>query len=69
MTPIFVEIGELVSNFSLFNVPHINRSANVPAHLCAKHACTLNITDCWLEDTPSFLVTSLLADYLRNAFV
>uniref|UniRef100_A0A453C002 CCHC-type domain-containing protein n=1 Tax=Aegilops tauschii subsp. strangulata TaxID=200361 RepID=A0A453C002_AEGTS len=29
----------------------------------------LNVTDCWLEETPSFLVTSLLADCPGNAFV
>ena len=69
VAPILLEIGEVSNSFTLFDVQHVNQLANLPAHLCAKHACTLNITDCWLEDTPSFLVTSLLADYLRNAFV
>jgi len=69
VAPILLEIGELVSDFSLFDVLHVNRSANVPAHLCAKHACTLNVTECWLEESPSFLVTSLLADCPRNALI
>ena len=69
VAPILLEIGELSHSFVLFDVQHVNRSANLPAHLCAKHACTLNVTDCWLEDTPSFLVTSLLADCPGNAFV
>ncbi|KAF7022976.1 hypothetical protein CFC21_035599 [Triticum aestivum] len=67
--PILVEIGELVSDFSLFVIQHVLRSANVPAHLCAKRACTLNVTESWLEDNPGFLLTSLLADCRENAFV
>ncbi|KAM3368967.1 hypothetical protein ACQJBY_017088 [Aegilops geniculata] len=69
VAPILVEIGELVSDFSLFVIQHVLRSANVPAHLCAKHACTLNVTESWLEDNPGFLLTSLLADCRENAFV
>ena len=69
VAPLLVEIGELCNNFTLFDIQHVNRSANVPAHLCAKRACTLNVTDSWLEETPSFLVTSLLADCPENAFI
>ena len=61
----FLEIGELVRDFQLFNTVHVNRAADVPAHLCAKNACTLNVTECWLDETPSFVVTSLLADCPR----
>ncbi|KAF7047582.1 hypothetical protein CFC21_056491 [Triticum aestivum] len=69
VAPILVEIGELVSYFSLFVIQHVIRSANVPAHLCAKRACTLNVMESWLEDNPGFLLTSLLADCRENAFV
>ena len=69
VAPLLVEIGELCNNFTLFDIQHVNRPANVPAHLCAKRACTLNVTDSWLEETPSFLVTSLLADCPENAFI
>ena len=69
VAPILVEIGELVSDFSLFVIQHVLRSANVPAHLCAKRACTLNVTESWLDETPSFLVTSLLADCTECAFM
>ena len=69
VAPILLEIGELVSDFSLFDVLHVNRSANVPAHLCAKRACTLAMTNSCLDSTPSFLVSSLLEDCPKNAFV
>ena len=69
VAPILEEIGELVFDFSVFEVQHVIRSANLPAHLCAKHACTLNVTESWLDKTPSFLVTNLLADCPRNSFV
>ena len=69
VAPILDEVGELVFDVPVFEIQHVNRAANLPAHLCAKHACTLNATDCWLEETPSFLVTSLLADCRENTFV
>ena len=69
VAPILDEIGELSCDFSVFEIQHVLRSANLPAHLCAKRACTLNVTECWLEETPSFLVTSLLADCPGNTFV
>ena len=62
VAPLLLEIGELCNNFTLFVIQHVNRPANLPAHLCAKRACILNVTESWLEETPSFLVTSLLAD-------
>ena len=69
VAPLFYEIGELATAFSYFDILHVIRSANYPAHLCAKRACTLSMTESWLEETPSFLVSSLLADDPANAFV
>ncbi|KAF7011834.1 hypothetical protein CFC21_026098 [Triticum aestivum] len=69
VAPNLDEIGELSCDFSVFEIQHVLRSTNLPAHLCAKRACTLNVTECWLEETPSFLVTSLLADCPGNTFV
>ena len=62
VAPILTEIEEHASFFKSFVIQHVSRSANFPAHLCAKQASTLDVTDCWLDSTPSFLVTSLLAD-------
>jgi hypothetical protein len=59
---IIQEIGELVLSFSSFTIQHVMRSANYPAHLCAKHASTLAVTSSWHDCTPDFLVVSLLAD-------
>ncbi|KAK1652130.1 hypothetical protein QYE76_069935 [Lolium multiflorum] len=30
-------------------------SPNTPVHLCAKHACTLEVTSCWMNSPPSFV--------------
>ena len=69
IAPLLNEIGELVYIFQYFSVQHVIRSANLPAHLCAKHACSREETESWFDSTPSFLVSSLLADCSRNAFV
>ena len=68
VAPILLEVGELVSSFSVFLIHHVIRTANVPAHLCAKRASTLRVTESWMFETPSFLVSSLLADCPANAF-
>ena len=62
VAPILLEIGELACNFSSFTIQHVPRAANVPAHLCAKFACTLMVTDSWFGNPPNFLAVSLLAD-------
>jgi hypothetical protein len=69
IAPILFEIGELALSFISFVVQHVIRSANGPAHLCAKRACTLNVTESWLNSTPSFLISGLLADCSANTFV
>lgn len=69
VAPVLVEIGELASSFDSFCIQHVMRSANVPAHLCAKHASTLTVTESWTDDRPPFLLTSLLADDARSTFV
>jgi ribonuclease HI len=69
VAPLLVEIGELATSFCFFDIQHVMRTSNIPAHLCARHASTLNVSECWLDETPSFLVSSLLADCPANAFV
>ena len=69
MAPILLNIRELASTFTSFDIVHVSISANLSTLLCAKRACTLMVTDSWLETVPSFLVMSLLADDLRSAFV
>ncbi|KAI4971708.1 hypothetical protein ZWY2020_002622 [Hordeum vulgare] len=67
--PILTEIGELALSFTSFYIQHVIRSANGHVHLCAKRSGTLNVTDNWLDSTPSFLISSLLADCSANGFV
>ncbi|KAF6992083.1 LOW QUALITY PROTEIN: hypothetical protein CFC21_009110 [Triticum aestivum] len=67
VAPILLDIGELITSFSFFDICHV-RSANEPAHICAKHACTIERTDSWLDNTPGFLVSALLADCPANTF-
>uniref|UniRef100_A0A453JHS9 RNase H type-1 domain-containing protein n=1 Tax=Aegilops tauschii subsp. strangulata TaxID=200361 RepID=A0A453JHS9_AEGTS len=69
VAPLLLEIGELASSFSSFVIQHVIRSANVPAHLYAKYACTLLVTESWTGSRPSFLLTSLMADDARSSFV
>ncbi|KAM3384954.1 hypothetical protein ACQJBY_009107 [Aegilops geniculata] len=69
IAPILDEIGELAFSFTSFTVQHVMRSANGPAHLCAKRACTLSVTESWLDSTPPFLISSLLAGCSASTFV
>jgi hypothetical protein len=69
VAPILLEIGELASSFISFSIQHVLRTANFPAHLCAKRASTLVVAESWLVETLSFLISSLLADCSENAFV
>ena len=69
VAPLLLEIRELVSSFSSFVIQYERRSANVLAHLCTKHACTLLATESWTRYRPSFLLTSLMADDARSSFV
>jgi hypothetical protein len=62
VAPILQDIEGLASSFIYFVIQHVKRSANVPAHLCAKFACTQEDTCCWFDHVPSFLTTSLQAD-------
>ena len=62
MAPILAEIREHVIYFKSFVIQHVGRSANVSAHMCAKQASTLDVTECWMDSIPSLLVTSLSAD-------
>jgi hypothetical protein len=63
VAPILEEVGELVRSFKSFLVQHIPRSANHSAHLCAKLACTFDVTSSWLDCIPDFLVVSFQADH------
>ena len=45
VAPILLQIGELCNNFDVFILQHVTRSANGPAHLCAKRAYMLMDTD------------------------
>jgi hypothetical protein len=62
IAPIIQEIEGLAFSFLSFDVSHVMRSANTHVHICAKHVCTLEVTSCWMNSPPSFLVTSTQAD-------
>ena len=64
-SPIFRELLDIVPHFISFSVRHVGRNLNVPAHLCAQRACTLDGTDSWLHVSPEFLCASLRADCNR----
>jgi hypothetical protein len=69
VAPLLEEIGELASSFISFDIQHVIRTSNYPAHLCAKRASTLNVTESWMDETPSFLFSCLLADCPASAYV
>ena len=62
LAPLLLEVGELIGSFRSFCIQHVIRSANGPAHLCAQRACTVAVTESWIENPPSFLISSLLAE-------
>ena len=43
-------------------ISHAKRDCNVPAHLLAKHACTLENTRVWLEEGPDCITSTVLND-------
>ena len=59
---LLLDIEELAASFTSFDILHVKRHANIPAHLYAKHACTLEVLECWMDSPPGLLVTSLMAD-------
>ena len=59
---LLLDIEELAASFISFDILHVKRHANIPAHLYAKHACTLEVLECWMDSPPGLLVTSLMAD-------
>ena len=65
---ILLQIVALSNISSFFVIQHVNRSANLAAHLHANRAahlranrasCTLNVAESWLDETPRFLLLFL----------
>ena len=54
VAPILLEIEELASCFVSFVIEHVKRHANNSAHLCAKVACTLEVSECWMDAPLAF---------------
>ena len=69
VAPLLLEIGNLSASFISFSIQHVSRSSNFLAHLCAKRGCSLLVTESWMGAEPPFLVSSLMADCARCAFV
>ena len=66
---LLVEIGDHALSFDFFVIQHVNMSANILVHLCAKRASSLMVTESWHNSKPSFLISSLMADDTRSSFV
>jgi hypothetical protein len=49
VAPILQDIEGLSSLFSSFSISHVIRSSNTAAHICAKHACTVDVTAVWMD--------------------
>jgi hypothetical protein len=62
IAPVRLDIEGLASSFTSFIIQHVKRYANMPAHMCAKYACTQDETSCWMNLVPSFLTVSCQAD-------
>jgi ribonuclease HI len=62
ISPIISEIGELCANFTSFELVQVRRTANSVAHECARFACAHGVPADWMDESPSFLSYSLLAD-------
>jgi hypothetical protein len=62
IAPIISEISDISLEFSSFEIMFARQSANVVAHECARYACALGDSAVWLNDSPEFLSTSLMAD-------
>jgi hypothetical protein len=62
IAPIISEISDISLEFSSFEILFARRSANVVAHECARYACAHGASAVWLNDSPEFLSTSLMAD-------
>ena len=57
VAPILQEIGGLASSFISFDIKHVIRSANTPAHLCAEHALHsggLELLDVFPHELPCY---------------
>ena len=53
VAPLLLEIGDLSTCFSSFVIQHVPRASNFPAHLCAKRACGIDVTESWFDSEPS----------------
>jgi hypothetical protein len=62
VAPVLLDIEGLASSFTSFTIQHVKRHSNMPAHLCAKLACTQDETSCWMDLVPVFLTVSCQAD-------
>ena len=62
VAPILDYVGEISATFSSFSIKHVKREANKAADCCAKRACNLLVSECWLDNCAPFLGSSLQAD-------
>lgn len=62
VAPIFEELEDISASFASLMVTHVGRSCNVPAHQCARLACSLDGTESWLGSSLEFLRSCLKTD-------
>jgi hypothetical protein len=65
ITPILKEIQIMTMGISLFTTVHPRRMGNIAAHICARHASSIQDV-VWENNPPSFLLRQLNADCNHN---
>jgi hypothetical protein len=55
----------MIADISLFTTLHTRRTGNMVAHICAKHASSIQDV-VWENNPPSFLLKQLIADCNHN---
>ncbi|KAL0008096.1 hypothetical protein SO802_009598 [Lithocarpus litseifolius] len=61
---IITSIGQKVQAFKSFQLSHVKRTRNRPAHILAQHAKNINNYVTWIEENPAFFESALAQDVL-----
>ncbi|CAH9141770.1 unnamed protein product [Cuscuta epithymum] len=59
------DIRDLTDSFSFISFCHVRRSANKPAHLLAREACSLSDMQLWVDFPPDFIVSAFANDLIN----
>ena len=67
MAAVVQVMQDMCKEFRAIMFSHVRRKGNRPAHLLAKHACTVDDFITWIEETPCFLEQALLHDVTNSS--